>query len=191
MTVMKGRPWKPGPLQVANSLSSEFPEQEVEREPEEELEELELAMTPPRQPDPEPPAAEDLAQDGPMEPTLQGGDCEPMAGPSLDWRDRYPLGASIDQPHCRHLVQVYLPSAQATVVEDPVGQVMFRVPAIHRRTGAYTILAAPARIGNVGLIFRDCPEYDPVPVNTPTMAGWMGAGSFASIVTPASWFHPL
>ena len=119
------------------------------------------------------------------------GDCEDMTGPSLDLRDRYPLGVSVAQPNCRQVVQLYVPSPQAAVVRDPVGQDMFRVPAIHRRTGAYVILVAPAVINNVGLIFRDCPEFDPVPVNAPTTAGWLGDGSFARVIMASTWYRPL
>ena len=137
------------------------------------------------------PAPEKEARYGPGVPTLVVGNCEPMAGPSMDWRDRYPLGASIDQPNCRQQVQVYMPFAQAAQVEDPTDESMFRVPAIHRRTGAYTILAAPTAIGNVGLIFRDCSEYDPVPTDAPTNAGWIGTGSYAEVILPVTWHHPL
>ena len=157
----------------------------------EELGELVLEGTPLRNPDPEAAVPVAEVQQGPREPTLAIGDCEDMTGPSLDWRDRYPLGASITEPNCRQLVQMYLPSPQAAVVEDPVGQDVFRVPAIYRRSGAYVILVAPAVINNVGLIFRDCPEFDPVPVNATTTAGWLEDGYYARVVTAATWYRPL
>ena len=114
-----------------------------------------------------------------------------MTKPSLDWRDRYGWDEAVDHENIRQSVQVYLPSPEAAIVEDAMGQAVFRVPVIHRRTGTYAILIAPATVGEIGLIFQDCPEYDPIPANTPTMTGWMGDSSFAQVVTPVTMYHPL
>ena len=119
-----------------------------------------------------PPPGPALEREDPGLPTLEVGACELMASGSMDYSERYPLGPAIDQPNCRRLVQVYFPYAQAAQVKDPEGEMCYKVPAIHKWTGAYAVLTAPVMIGHVGLIFRDCPEYDPVAAEVPGTTGW-------------------
>ena len=177
-------PWSP-PGSQGNSFSSEYPEGEEDNPelppPADEA--------PPRDSDPEPLAD---VRDGPRQPTLAIGECGDMTGPSLDWRMRYPVDTSLDQPNIRQMVHMYVPSPQAAVVRDPLGERMLRVPAVHHRTGTHVVLAAPAYIQNAGLIFRDCHEFDPVPVNVPSRAGWLGDdGVYVRVMTAATWYHPL
>ena len=108
-------------------------------------------------PDP-PPPAEGLPPgepDPPRDPTLPIGHWVDMNSHSLDWRIRYPVDMALKRQNISPACHMYVPSPQAAVVTDPNGIQMFRVPAIHRMTGTYVILAAPAFIRDVGLIFRD------------------------------------
>ena len=123
-------------------------------------------------------------------PTLPMGHCLQMDSTSLDYRARYPVGVV----PCRNIqtaVNLYLPSPQAAIVQGPQGHDVIRVPAVHRRTGTYVILTAPVWIREVGLIFRDCTEFDPVPTALPCIDGWLGAGEHSLVETAATWYQPL
>ena len=85
-----------------------------------------------------------------------------MVSASCDWRDRYPIGGAEEIPSCRDVVEVYRPLADSLVVPGPRGGRFFRIPAVHSASGAPAVLLAPSTVISPGVVFRDCPEFEPV-----------------------------
>ena len=81
---------------------------------------------------------------------------------STDYRVRYPLGTHVTHPSVRKQVSVLVPCPEPALV--PGDKDMLRVPAVHRATGTPAFLVAPATVPSPGLLFRDVPEFSPVPI---------------------------
>ena len=152
---------------------------------------VEPLMPAPEEPEADPPAAlHRPALVRPLGNELPLGETVEMVAGAPDYRDRYPLGPAADYPSCRREVQAFLLSPDAAVVPSPTGQEMFRVPALHRRTRMQAVLVAPTTIGSVGLIFRDCPEFDPVPLGVPTDLTWTRRAGLRTVLCEAAWRPP-
>ena len=94
------------------------------------------------------------------------GETLPMSSDSTDCRERFPLGEHTSFPDCRGEVSLYVPHVEAAQMTS-LPHDYYRVPALHLASGAPVYLVAPTTIPCPGLIFRDYPEFTPVPVMRP------------------------
>ena len=81
------------------------------------------------------------------------------------------LGALESHPSVRDETSILLLCAEPALVEGETNHL--RVPAIHVATGAPAFLVAPATVPSAALLFRDVPEFAPIPlVEVEEMSAW-------------------
>ena len=94
------------------------------------------------------------------------GEPLPMASDSTAYQERFPLGEHKEFPELQGDVSLYVPRVDATRMTSSPHD-YYRIPALHLASGAPVYLVAPTTIPCPGLIFRDYPEFAPVPVMRP------------------------
>ena len=118
---------------------------------------------------PDPPAAAGARPDSPTG-SSDTDEVLPMPrGLLLNMPD--PLGALASHPSVRADTSILLLCPEPALVEGEADRL--RVPAIHIATGAPAFLVAPATVPSAALLFRDVPEFAPIPIaSVEDMSAW-------------------
>jgi hypothetical protein len=90
--------------------------------------------------------------------------------PSGAWLSRYPLGEYAHRPSILPHLRVFVADERVQVFErreKTENREWYRVTACDHNNAYLVTLMAPTSVGSPGLMFRDCPWLDPVPVMRP------------------------